>query len=213
MGRESVIRTAESQIGKTEYPKDSNLTAYGAEYGLNGYPWCVMFLWWCFRKAGETEAFFGGGKTASCGQLLRYYRERGQTAGAYEAEPGDILILNFSGTEDTEHCGIVTKNLGGGRYQTVEGNTSPGAEGSQDNGGSVAVKTRYGYQVVGVCRPKYRDEPESDWKDHWAEESIRWAIETGIMQGYPDGSFLPDQAMTRAELATTLKRFAERDEK
>ena len=214
MSKSTVILQAESQLGKTEYPKDSNLTPYGAAFGLNGYPWCVIFLWWCFQEAGESAAFYGGGKTGSCGQLLRWYRERGQTVGAYDAEPGDILILNFSGNEDTEHCGIVTKAFGGGRYRTIEGNTLPGEEGSQDNGGSVAQKTRYGYQVVGAIRPKYGPERmPNDWESHWAADAIKWAIENKIMQGYPDGSFRPDQTMTRAELATALKNFSEREEK
>jgi len=34
-----------------------------------------------------------------------------------------------------------------------------------------------------------------------------WAIDTGIIEGYPDGTLRPDAAITRAEFATMLTRF------
>lgn len=43
--------------------------------------------------------------------------------------------------------------------------------------------------------------------DFWAAESVRWAISTGTMEGYPDGTFRPDEPVTRAEIATILHRF------
>ncbi|HHT49431.1 MAG TPA: S-layer homology domain-containing protein [Firmicutes bacterium] len=44
----------------------------------------------------------------------------------------------------------------------------------------------------------------ADIKGHWAEESVKSLIEEEILNGYPDGSFRPDQSITRAELAKTL---------
>jgi hypothetical protein len=44
----------------------------------------------------------------------------------------------------------------------------------------------------------------SDLKGHWAEESIKSLVNQDILHGYPDGSFRPDQSITRAELAKTL---------
>ena len=92
---------------------------------------------------------------------------------------------------------------------TIEGNTSPGLEGSQDNGGSVAKKERYIRQIVAVCRPDYKEEemPKTDYENHWAAQHIRWAMEEGLIRGYPDGSFRPDKPVTRAELATILPRY------
>ena len=43
-----------------------------------------------------------------------------------------------------------------------------------------------------------------DLKGHWAEESIKNLVDQDILHGYPDGSFRPDQSITRAELAKTL---------
>lgn len=46
----------------------------------------------------------------------------------------------------------------------------------------------------------------NDIKDHWARESIEKLIERGIMTGYEDGSFKPDNYMTRAEVATVIEK-------
>lgn len=230
MSIERVIELARADLGYTESPPNSNNTKYGAAYGLQGQPWCVIFLWWLFRQAGESAAFFSGAKTASCGTLLRWYREQGQTVPVSEVQPGDIVILNFHGTKDTEHCGLVTcvyDSDGGIRFvDTIEGNTSKA--GSQDNGGMVCEKTRYPYQIIAVCRPKYKEDgpssgpsdhlPPGEGKEtvddvtgHWAEEAIRWCMETGLMQGYEDGTFRPDKGVTRAELATVMRRMLEKD--
>lgn len=43
-----------------------------------------------------------------------------------------------------------------------------------------------------------------DVNDHWATDIIDRVNELGIMGGYPDGTFKPDKAPNRAELATAL---------
>lgn len=218
MSLQRVLDTARAELGYTESPPGSNRTKYGEAYGWNGVPWCVMFLWWCFREAGEGKAFFGGGKTASCGTLLHWYREQGQTVPASEVQPGDIVILNFSGTKDTQHCGLVIDvspvicpATGAPSYIiTIEGNTSPGLEGSQDNGGCVALKQRAYRHIMAVCRPKYKEEPmpqEKDYIGRWSEQDMRWADEAGLIKGYEDGSYRPTQPMTREEVAALLHRY------
>jgi len=47
----------------------------------------------------------------------------------------------------------------------------------------------------------------SDTKGHWAEEAIdRWT-EQNVLKGYDDGTFRPDQTVSRAELAAILNRM------
>ena len=230
MSLSKVIEVARGELGQTEDPAGSNLTKYGEAYGghMNGQPWCVMFLWWVFREAGERMAFFGGGQTASCSILLRWYREQGLTVPVSEVQVGDIVILNFHGGTEPEHCGLVVDVLHDDYFGlvlwTIEGNTSP-SDGSQSNGGMVCEKQRHSGQVVAVCRPMYKEETgetspppaggppplsgeaKDDIVGHWAEEDIRWCVAHGLMKGYPDGSFQPDRAVTRAELAAVLRRL------
>ncbi len=215
MSVNKVIELARGDLGVTEDPAGSNRTKYGEAYGMNGVPWCAQALWYWFDKAGERMAFFGGGKTASCSTLLRWYKEQGMTVPVDDVQVGDIVLLNFRGGKDPEHCGLVTEVNRWAvtrelmQIQTVEGNTS--VNGSQDNGGMVAEKTRYPGNIVAVCRPQYKPEPEivDDITGHWAKDAIRWCIEHGLMQGYPDGSFQPDRPVTRAELAAVIRRLVE----
>ena len=44
----------------------------------------------------------------------------------------------------------------------------------------------------------------SDIKDHWAKDYITKAIGSGIVKGYPDGTFKPENNITRAQAASIL---------
>ena len=210
MSMEKVIEAALADLGYTEEP--GNMTKFGQAFGMNGVPWCVEALWYWFREGGESKAFFNGGKTASCTALMQLYQAEGRwfTDGNYQK--GDIPIMTFNKKREVQHCGLIIDKSAGGGWYTVEGNTSPGLEGSQDRGGCVAQKIRHAANILGVCRPNYSKEPEitdikPDYVDHWAEKSIRKAINNGVMQGYPDGSFRPNNGVTRAELAEMLDRL------
>ena len=50
----------------------------------------------------------------------------------------------------------------------------------------------------------YLDFTPIDYQGHWAQNAIQQALDSGFMSGYPDGTFRPDQAATRAELAAVL---------
>lgn len=211
MSLNKVIEVARADLGYTESPPGSNMTKYGEAYGMNGVPWCVEALWFWFNEAEERMAFFGGGKTASCSLLLRWYKEQGLVVDKRDIQIGDILILNFSGTQDTQHCGLVVdKGKLAGTWYTIEGNTTPGEEGSQDDGGCVALKMRSVKSVVAVCRPQYKpDDPQpvDDVTGHWFTPSVEWAREKGLIKNYPDGSFKPNQPITRAEACVMLERL------
>lgn len=213
MSLSKVIEIARGELDQTENPAGSNLTKYGFWYGVDGVPWCVIFLCWLFNQAGERMAFFGGGKTASCSVLLRWYKEQGLTVPVQQAQPGDIAIYNFSGTMEPEHCGLITEVKMAistiASVKSIEGNTTT-SNGSESNGGCVAEKTRFTKNIVAVCRPQYKaDDPQpvDDVSGHWAKGSIEWAKEKGLIKGYPDGSFKPNNPLTRAEACAILERF------
>lgn len=46
----------------------------------------------------------------------------------------------------------------------------------------------------------------NDIKQHWAENTINTWIEQGYISGYPDGSFQPDNTITRAEFVTLANK-------
>ena len=55
---------------------------------------------------------------------------------------------------------------------------------------------------------------EGNFKDvnagHWAKEYIDNAVSHGWMGGYPDGTFKPNQPITRAEVVTVVNKMIER---
>lgn len=51
---------------------------------------------------------------------------------------------------------------------------------------------------------------KTDYAGHWAEAAIEKVKAAGLMSGYPDGKFRPDQPVTRAELAAVLVRLIDK---
>lgn len=146
-----LIAVAVKEIGTVEQP--GNRQKYGKAYGIDGVYWCMQFVWWCFQRVDRT-LFMDGGKTASCGKLMRWAQAHGQwvTKGF---KPGDVLIYDFPSTEvKTDHTGIC-ESVSGQYVTAIEGNTSSGVKGSQANGDGVYRKKRALSLVIGAYRPKY----------------------------------------------------------
>ena len=47
----------------------------------------------------------------------------------------------------------------------------------------------------------------SDLKKDWYRDAVNWATQEGIVNGYGDGTFRPDDAVTREQLVTILYRY------
>ncbi|MFG1610233.1 CHAP domain-containing protein [Actinoplanes sp. NPDC049265] len=142
-----VLRIARSQIGYQEGHNNDN--KYGRAYGMNHVFWCQQFVWWVFRQAGA-----GGEmpKTAVTRVAYPWYRKHRHLVRTRDAKPGDVVWFDFSGTlKPVSHVGIVEKNLGGGRLQTIEGNTN--GKGVR-SGGGVLRKVRSS-RIVAVGRPGF----------------------------------------------------------
>jgi hypothetical protein len=69
-----------------------------------------------------------------------------------------------------------------------------------------AVAVRFGGADAFGVGANFPDIPD----DHWAVGSIAAAASRGWVTGYPDGSFLPDSPITRAEAVTIINRISER---
>ena len=179
-----ILAVARKEIGVKESTAGSNRTKYGAWYGLDGQPWCMMFIQWVFAQAGAALPV----KTASCSALMSYAQAHGQwVTSGYRA--GDIVIIDIPGNKvKTDHCGLVVTPLTTG-VRTIEGNTGTG---NDANGGEVMGRTRPTSWIVGAYRPSYDEEDNvvryAYLKD--VPEKFRPTIEklmdAGIIQG--DGS-------------------------
>ncbi|MGI6144056.1 MAG: S-layer homology domain-containing protein, partial [bacterium] len=45
-----------------------------------------------------------------------------------------------------------------------------------------------------------------DVEGHWAQQQIETWLQKGLVSGYPDGTFRPNQPVTRAEFVTFVNR-------
>lgn len=145
------------QENYTKYARDmaSHLGFYRGS--KQGYPWCDVFVDWCFVEAyGVQNArrllcqpIFSRG--AGCRYSFEYYRQAGRLFS--DPQPGDQIFFQREGS--ICHTGIVT-DVTQESVCTVEGNTSD-EEGVIPNGGCVTRK-RYPLDsplIAGFGRPDY----------------------------------------------------------
>lgn len=122
------------------------------DYGANNVAYCAMAVsYWCY-KAGVNAA---GIPRAGCTGIYKAARDEGRYVKPTELEPGMIVLFDFDRDGVPEHVGLVEEPLGSDRVQTLEGNTSRGIGGSQDNGGWVARRNRSVSDVLCGVRPYY----------------------------------------------------------
>ena len=202
-----VLNIACGQLGVTESPAGSNRTKYGKWMGLDGQPWCMSFVQWCFHQAGTPLPH----KTGSCSALLNWYKANRPACVVKDPQPRDIIIYNFGHTGILESAGTAT-------VTAIEGNTSPGHSGSQENGGGVFRRTRSKTLVRAYIRPfteKKEEKAVAAEKRYntlaecpaWAQDTVRKLIRHGSLgdgTGKTDGQGLPADLNLSADMLRVL---------
>ena len=216
MKASTIIAKAQSFIGTTESPPNSNNVIFNTDYyghpvyGAETYPWCMTFVWDIFRMCGASELFYDGNKTASCPCLMEWAKATGQfVTGNYKM--GDVLIFDWDSIKDGDHTGFCESD-NGDTVTTIEGNTSPDDYGSQSNGGGVFRRIRSKSDITGAYRPPYEvakvgwEKTKSGrwryyidgnlYKDGWLEIDNKWYYFS------PGGFMLTDRYIKSADYAT-----------
>lgn len=158
----------------TKYAKELREAGYYGGSNKNGYPWCDVYVDWCFFEACRRDRIVAealscqtGRYGASCRYSAEYYRKQGRFG--YKPRVGAQIFFGKKGAET--HTGLVTR-FDSTYVYTNEGNTSP-ANGVVPNGGCVCNK-RYciGYGgIVGYGYPLYDIEVTVDGK--WGCETTK----------------------------------------
>lgn len=109
--------------------------------GVDSAAWCCAMVVWCLDRVGYDVKQIHN--RASVG----YFEQWAEKAGYLVSRPlkGDIVTFRFDDDNWPDHIGFVVKVLGLGpilTLKTVEGNTSSGEAGSQDDGDGVFVRRR-----------------------------------------------------------------------
>ncbi|ACV64001.1 S-layer domain protein [Desulfofarcimen acetoxidans DSM 771] len=76
----------------------------------------------------------------------------------------------------------------------------------------IVIATHGSMVAIGKNKTK-TNEHNYDYYGHWAEKYIEEAMVMGVVNGYPDGSFKPDEPVTRAVFAVMLSKIINNIEK
>lgn len=163
MTASKALAWAASQIGYSRWDDPLPGSVYGrwyaerhgAYYGESGVPFCAMFASWCLTD-DDGNSVIPGGDFAYVPYGISAARAAGQLVDPSNAAPGDLICFDWDGDGVADHIGLVEANYGSW-VQTIEGNTSSGAVGSQSNGGGVYRRSRDWDSVCAVIRPSYSD--------------------------------------------------------
>lgn len=131
----------------TESPAGSNrgplIDIMQKAVGMIGQPWCGAFVFWCLKNAGievTPEVRYCPATEAHAKNGTGGFRDWVPAHGGSFAPAGSLVLY---GQAEAQHVGLLVKDWRGEpSVSTVEGNTSSGPHGSQDNGGGVFRRQR-----------------------------------------------------------------------
>jgi hypothetical protein len=149
---DKALHVASGYIGVSEQPAGSNKVMFSEWYGMTG-PWCLMFVTYCFVKAGS-KTFIKGSKYAYCPYLLtdaKASRNGLRVIPKTDVRTGDIVLFDWNRDGTADHVGIVAKPPAKKKatFTTIEGNTSGT---NPSDGGMVATMSRVTSDVIAFVR-------------------------------------------------------------
>nr|WP_308508741.1 peptidoglycan-binding protein [uncultured Stomatobaculum sp.] len=112
---------AELQLGFAE-DYGNNITPYGEWYGLNGEPWCAMFVSYCAYRANMLPVFVP--RFAYCPDGVNYYRKMKRyykRDSGYIPKKGDVIFFYNYSKGRVAHTGIVVEGDARGIF-VIDGN-------------------------------------------------------------------------------------------
>lgn len=161
-GAEEAYKWLKQFVGTTESPANSNKGPMPISpgqiftIGYDGVPWCGCTV--------AITAIEHGGADIPYKARLAYTPYIDYDAGTdsnglkevnkSDARLGDFAVFNF-GSGEAKHVGFVIEVVGSS-VRCLEGNTSSGSSGSQDNGGGLYERTRPLTDVICMARPDYK---------------------------------------------------------
>ena len=105
MSRQTIINVAAAEVGTKESPPDSNLTKYGAWFGLNGEKWCAIFVSWVYAHAGYPLGDIDTNRGySSCQSGYEHWKLTGELTD--DPQMGDIVLFDWDGDGHCDHTGI-----------------------------------------------------------------------------------------------------------
>lgn len=169
-------------------------------------------------KALEKDYGFDWSVTNDVNEMLRHVADNGFAVANVSGDRagytgvysnGGHYVVVAGATEDrlvvldpAHYVGKFTKAGRAGKVQDIGGGVTSCAATVLNEDTKTRNPAYYLFSREGFTMEKF-----PDTKGHWAEASIKKAVEKGVLKGKGDGLFSPDEPLTRAELATVLDRL------
>jgi hypothetical protein len=157
-----MLTAARASIGMSGRP-NTITRAYAARHGdeFLRAAWCNMAVTYWARKSDNASAVLLGGDRAYTVSHAMDFKNAGRwfegtAANVNRAKPGDIVFFDWGNSNSIgaiDHVGIVEVVLGGGRVQTIEGNT----------GNACKRRVRSSLEIAGFGRPPYGADKPYKW--------------------------------------------------
>lgn len=136
--RNQLCDLAAAEVGVSEAPRNSNKTKYGKWFGLDGVPWCGIFVSWVYAQAGCALPNIGFKKGfAGCQTAVAFFKKSKLIV--KDPKPGDIVFFDWNNDGRYDHTGIFIGGIDVEYFVSIEGNTSVS---NQSNGGNVMKRVR-----------------------------------------------------------------------
>lgn len=141
--KEEFIAYVTTKIGTTEHPIGSNCQEFSEKLGKPCGPWAEDFILASLEDVG-----------ISVDRLDSLALSEDVTS---TLEPGDIVEFDTVLPFTSSHCGVFVRYIDDFTIETIEGNTSSGNAGSQENGDGVYKRNRPILLVVSAYRPPFTE--------------------------------------------------------
>jgi hypothetical protein len=161
-GAQALLAKARASIGLHGRPNPIT-REYASRHGkyFLTAPWCNMSVTYWARHSGNADPVLPDGDRAYTVWHAEDFKKRdawmpGTVANLSEAQPGDVVFFDWGQSNSIsaiDHIGLVEAQLGGGRIQTIEGNT----------GDACRRRVRSASVVAGFGRPAFNK--AADWTE------------------------------------------------
>jgi len=121
--RKRALGYAKADVGTLEAPNNAiKYNSWWTGGGNDGGAYCVRAASYWYFKAGSV-AVARGSRWENTDVLLADAKAgRNGVHLTADPDPGAVFVIDFDGHSDPDHCGIFVKDLGSGRFQSVEAN-------------------------------------------------------------------------------------------
>lgn len=120
------IDKAITEIGVSESPIGSNNVKYNTWYygrmvSGNSYPWCAVFVYWCYAKIGARKRLEGVENKAYCPSYLEWAQKNGLIK--KKPKKGYLALFDWNRDGIADHIGFVEDYDDNDKIlRTIEGN-------------------------------------------------------------------------------------------